>query len=58
VTTPIVKLDWQNREGRTQSGRLYRLIGPPAVQGDEMLNAWRIRGMNLIDVTQQLLKSN
>jgi len=58
VTTPVVEFDWQKKEGRTQSGRKYRLIGPPSETEDELLYVWRIRGMNLVDVTQQLLKSN
>lgn len=39
ISTPIVEFDADTQTGKTQSGRYYRLDGPPS---DDCLGGWAI----------------
>ena len=44
VSTPIVELDTGRRRGRTQSGRVYELLGPPGYSenGEYIWSLYRV----------------
>lgn len=57
ISTPIIELDIESREGRTVSGRLYKLVGPPGDTAQFELNAicrassFRYKAISVRDVT-------
>lgn len=61
VSSKIVEFDPQQLQGKTQSGRIYQLVGRPGHDGDAeyVLRNWcRINQVVTVDATQDFLQSH